>query len=663
MNPLISNDYPKSSGFFSYHGWLAPGVRLFRGLSFSSKSVWLIGTLLVPICGLLFMLYRANADTMEVASMERQGLVYVNTVNSLMQDLSELRNAAVFKSSDLADKQDHARATWTQVQQQQTALAANFGGETNEDYAKLDKALQALLQKPVLATPDETFLAHTRVVDAAMELLGSIGDGSQLTLDPQLDTYHMMNLVVVVGPQYAEYLARLKQLGALTLKEDAGKPLPLERRRAMERYLTLISYVDPIFENSYHKGIEAFPEVARTIDMPSVDSTREAFKAALEKQILGATASGEVGAFQAVATPPLEKQIMLNQQIAKRLDDRLQERISSVRRAMELEFSVPLVFFALTLYLMLSFYRVMRGGLQLVSRHLNELAEGDLRFRPIEPRGKDEPAALILDLHKVYDSMRELIRRVRHSARELAITSAEVSRASLDLSQRTEAAASNLGHQASAVADIGDQAKQSAQRTLEAAVMAQGNAGVAEDGGRIIESVTSTMRNLQDSSRRISDIIGTIDGIAFQTNILALNAAVEAARAGEQGRGFAVVATEVRALAGRSAAAAKEIKTLITDSVNQIATGAGVVEGAGYNMAEIVANAKQINHFLSDISGATSTQADKVDEIVSAISELDSHTQQNAALVEQTSASAESLSNQADRLTQEIARFKVSEES
>jgi methyl-accepting chemotaxis protein len=312
------------------------------------------------------------------------------------------------------------------------------------------------------------------------------------------------------------------------------------------------------------------------------------------------------------------------------------------------------------MYLMLSFYKVIRGGLQLVSLHLNELAVGDLRHRPPDPLGKDEPAALILDLHKVYDSMRELIRRVRHSARELAITSAEVSRASLDLSQRTEEAASNLGHQASAVAAIGDQAKQSAQRTLEAAVMAQGNADVAQSGGQIIDSVIHTMREIQDSSKRISDIIGTIDGIAFQTNILALNAAVEAARAGEQGRGFAVVASEVRALAGRSAAAAKEIKALITGSVDQISSGADVVEGAGRNMSELVANAKQINLYLSDISSATSSQATKVDEIVEAISELDSHTQQNAALVEETSASAESLSTQADKLTQEIARFRVS---
>lgn len=310
-------------------------------------------------------------------------------------------------------------------------------------------------------------------------------------------------------------------------------------------------------------------------------------------------------------------------------------------------------------YVFIAFYKVNKGGLALISHHLNELSVGDLRNRPVAPWGKDEPALLILDLHKVYDSMHELIRSVRHSARELASTSAEVSRASLDLSARTEDAASNLGEQASAVEQIGTQVSETASRTQKASAVANENSEVAQRGGKIIAEVVSTMRNIHTSSARISDIIGTIDGIAFQTNILALNAAVEAARAGESGRGFAVVAAEVRSLAGRSADAAREIKQLISTSVENISAGTKIVEGAGHTMTEMVTNAQQINQFLSDIAVATQEQATGVNEVVRAIHQLDSHTQQNAALVEETSASSVSLSDQAQHLTNEIARFKV----
>jgi methyl-accepting chemotaxis protein len=659
MEKLAYNKTSEPAGFFTYHGWLAPGVRLFRSITFPAKAAWLLATLIIPISGLLYQLYTANVDAVDVAKAELQGMVYVDAVNGLANDLSELRAEAVLKGTDLNGKQSRVTASWDKVKAAHTASSAIVGDEIKAAYGKLDSALQKVLQKPVLDTPDATFLAVTDTIDASLGLLSAVGDESQLALDPQLDTYHAQNIALIVGPEYLEYLSRLKVLGALTLTQDAGKPLPADRRVHIERYLALIDYVDPIYENSYRKSIEAYPEVSRGMDMAGVDSTREAFMKLLEKQILGETAQGELAAFQAVAAPPVEKQLLLNQQIAKRLESRLQERIDETWKTMRMQFAFPLVFLFFFMYLMMSFYKVMQGGLSLVGLHLSELAAGDLRHQPTSPLGRDEPAELIQGMQQVYDSMRELIRRVRHSARELANTSAEVSRASLDLAQRTEAAAANLGQQASAMAQIGEQAGQSAGRTQEAASMAQENAHVAEEGGKIIASVNTTMRDIQDSSRRIADIIGTIDGIAFQTNILALNAAVEAARAGESGRGFAVVASEVRALAGRSATAAHEIKQLITNSVDKVTSGAAVVDGAGQSMALMVNNAKQINVVLSEIATATRMQATKVDEVVGAISDLDANTQQNAALVEETSASAESLRSQADKLTEEIARFRV----
>ena len=256
-------------------------------------------------------------------------------------------------------------------------------------------------------------------------------------------------------------------------------------------------------------------------------------------------------------------------------------------------------------------------------------------------------------------ALHQLIRKVRHSARDLSFTSQEVSSASGDLSQRTESAASNLAEQASAMEEISSVVATSAERAGEAAHIAQENYQAAEQGGQVIGQVIHTMDEINSSSRKIGDIIGVIDGIAFQTNILALNAAVEAARAGEQGRGFAVVAGEVRALAQRSAEAAREIKTLITDSVEKVDSGAKVVEGAGQAMGRIQDNARKISNLLGEISAAAKEQAAGVEQVGSAIHALDQETQQNAALVEEMSAAALALRQQAEGLTEEIANFRV----
>jgi methyl-accepting chemotaxis protein len=252
-----------------------------------------------------------------------------------------------------------------------------------------------------------------------------------------------------------------------------------------------------------------------------------------------------------------------------------------------------------------------------------------------------------------------LIHKVRHSAESLHAASDEIASASMDLSVRTEATAASLEEQASAMSQIGATVGATAERAHMAASFANENAEVAEKGGKAFTEVVNTMRDIHTSSAKINDIIGVIDGIAFQTNILALNAAVEAARAGEQGRGFAVVASEVRSLAGRSAAAAKEIKNLISTSVEQVKGGTKTVEDAGKTMGQVITNAKQINGFLDEISTAAREQAAGVEQVGQAIAELDRNTQQNAALVEQTTAASGSLSELAETLQHELANFKV----
>ncbi len=264
-----------------------------------------------------------------------------------------------------------------------------------------------------------------------------------------------------------------------------------------------------------------------------------------------------------------------------------------------------------------------------------------------------------VSLKRAIDKMSKAMEEVTQAANSIETASAEIAAGNLDLSQRTEQQASNLEQTAASMEQLSGTVKANATTAGQANQLAAGASASAVKGGEMVGTVVETMQGIAASSRKISDIIGVIDGIAFQTNILALNAAVEAARAGEQGRGFAVVASEVRSLAGRSAEAARQIKSLIGASVEQVEVGARQVNATGTSMTEIVAQAKKVSELVGGISSATSEQALGIGQVGEAVAQLDRATQQNAALVEQSAAAAESLKQQAARLTEIVGVFTV----
>jgi methyl-accepting chemotaxis protein len=286
------------------------------------------------------------------------------------------------------------------------------------------------------------------------------------------------------------------------------------------------------------------------------------------------------------------------------------------------------------------------------------VARGDLTSK-VSVVGKDEPALLLASLMKMNDSLVAIVGQVRQTSDSIATGSGQIATGNADLSQRTEEQASNLQQTAASMEELTSTVKSNADTARLATQLANSASGAAERGGVVVGQVVHTMEAITSSSKKISDIIGVIDGIAFQTNILALNAAVEAARAGEQGRGFAVVASEVRSLAQRSAAAAKEIKGLINDSVEKVEAGSQQVGEAGSAMSDIVAQVKRVNDLIGEISSATQEQTQGISQVGDAVSQLDQVTQQNAALVEESAAAADSLSQQAVKLVEAMSMFTL----
>jgi methyl-accepting chemotaxis protein len=288
----------------------------------------------------------------------------------------------------------------------------------------------------------------------------------------------------------------------------------------------------------------------------------------------------------------------------------------------------------------------------------NSIAAGDLAVTiNIGPRDR---SSLLFAIGSMRDQLASVVTQIRSGADTMATASAEIAAGNLDLSSRTEQQAGSLEETASAMEQLTSTVKQNADNARQANQLAVSASGIAVEGGAVVARVIDTMSSINESARKIVDIISVIDGIAFQTNILALNAAVEAARAGEQGRGFAVVASEVRGLAQRSAAAAKEIKALIGDSVEKVDAGSKLVEQAGTTIGEVVASVKRVTDIVGEISAASQEQSTGIEEVNRAITQMDEVTQQNAALVEQAAAAAASLQEQAARLAQVVSVFTLS---
>ena len=414
------------------------------------------------------------------------------------------------------------------------------------------------------------------------------------------------------------------------------------------------AYMDSYLTPQEKQLAEAFTQVRSSYVREGLLAARDALKAG-ELERAQALYGERIVPLSQQAKDGIDALIKLQIDVAAASYSQAQTTRDSVRAW---SFGVSLVAALIALAAGLMSTRSITGPMREAVIFAQTVASGDLRAAAAV-QGRDEAAQLMTALNQMNGSLVQIVSQVRDSSESIATGSREIASGSIDLSQRTEEQASNLQQTAASMEELSSTVRNNADTAAQANALASAAAAAAGQGGTVVAQVVNTMQGIAEASKRIADIIGTIDGIAFQTNILALNAAVEAARAGEQGRGFAVVAAEVRALAQRSAQAAREIKVLINDSVSQVESGSRLADNAGSAMGGIVDQVRQVSQLIAEIAGASSEQSKGIGQIGDAVNQLDQVTQQNAALVEESTAAAESLQHQAAELARLVGVFQL----
>ena len=644
---LLSGDY------FRYHGWLAPGVRLFRNMGFPAKSLWVALAYLVPLLFCLtMMIIQAHSD-LSATEQERLGVSAAKPALKLLASAQQLRRASLESETDLAPAKAAVDGAMQSAASSLKPYAAAL--QIEKPLQDVDQRYRALNDGLGKLQGGELAALHNDFIKSGLTLLREIADGAGLTLDPEIDTYHLQAIAITRGPRQLENIDKVLTIGRIALKRGHAEE---SERETIAGAAAARELLDDDVENSYQSIIQATPEVAKLVDMKAADDATDAFDKAVDKAFKGEAATGNLAEFSALGQRAVETQSSLFEGLTKRLEYQLQQRTSRIWQRALSQICIAVLGVGVALYLTLCFYKVMTGGLHEVTEHLQQIAKGNLAT-VTQPWGRDEVATVLAALRNMQQTLRQVVSQVRHSSDVIAEASQEIAAGASDLSTRTEQAAANLEESAASMEEMSSLVSNTAENTQRAADLSGRSTRCAQDGASVMNVVVETMGQIRGSSSRIGEIIGTIDGIAFQTNILALNAAVEAARAGESGRGFAVVAGEVRALAQRSAEAAKEIKQLIGQSVEQVERGVNVVNEAGQRIQEIVEASRAVDGLLSEIGVSAREQTLGIRQVSESVSSMDQATQHNAALVEETAASAETLRNNAAELVRAVAHFTI----
>lgn len=634
-----------------------PGQSLFSRLRFRLKAVLISLVFFIPILlfGLAYL--QTVQDQVDFTRRERHGVAAMRALAPVLHAVLDTRNAtrsilgghpgaaAYAESRKRADKALAALAQHIDASHDPLKLAGRVGS--------LRSAWEAT-GKTQAGVDGQGRTVFGPVSEQAQAVLRAITDESNLVLDPELDSFYTVNALFMVLPKLAEDVGQVWGWGTYGVGRGSLESPAQYRQVAVWNARAGAGLAD--LTDSLARAVKANSSLAEALDSKSLASVRTFIDAGEPTELIKAAATTDEvfrDGGRALATV-----MALYDRALPALDQVLAERLVVLERGRNIKAGLALACVLAAIYLFVCFRFVLEDGFADVKQHLQALAAGDLT-RTVQPIGADETADILLALASTRQALCSIVLEVREAADGIAQASQEIASGSGDLSSRAEQTAAFLQQAASAVEQINTVVTATTQRTDEAAALAERNAAQAGSGGEVVSDVVRTMAQIQQASGRIDDITGTIDAIAFQTNILALNAAIEAARAGEQGRGFAVVAGEVRALALRSATAAREIKSLIQSNSTLTQHGAGVVQRAGDTMGQLVTHAHTIRQLLGDVSQASRQQTQGVGAVTASVQSLDTMSQQNTALAEETAAASEGMHQLAQALIGTVARFRL----
>jgi methyl-accepting chemotaxis protein len=642
--------------------FLRPAIALMQRLRLFPKFFIVAVLFSVPAILVTGLLINELNKSISFSQIERQGVKQLQMAQELLklaQQHRALRHLALAGNAPAKDDaQKKQQEISSKLEMFNKLQKEQFQMEMDGSFSEVKRSWDTIVQKLPTSKNKESYVDHSALISQLYKLNTQIADRSHLTLDPQVDTYYLINMFAKTLPELADGIADIAGRGASYIDTgllEANEDLLINSDVMLAK--RDISRIPAQLEAMYraNPGFKAQMDAQQKVvagNLEFLERTKNEILNTLNQtsgtEFLKAGLANVEGwyAYANVAGTLLEAT----------LDARLQQDILH-RNLLIAVISIILIIAA---YLLTGFYVSFSGEVQELSEAVQRVAAGDLSTQ-ISSHGRDEIAQLLNAFEKMSSGLAILVANIRSGTETIAAASKEIAHGNADLSSRTEQQASSLEETSASMEELTDAVKQNAAGAEHANANGLSASAVAQDGGIAVGRVIETMGAIQQSSKKISDIISVIDGIAFQTNILALNAAVEAARAGEQGRGFAVVATEVRNLAQRSASAAKEIKTLITASVEQVSVGSHQVQMAGKTMEQIVNSIQSVTDTMQEITTASAEQRSGIEHVNEALGQMDDITQQNAALVEQAAAAAQSMHDQALNLSQAVAVFKISE--